>query len=71
MEQVQVRRSRFAALAALVAAVAIGGWAAAQTTIDYFSFTTSSAHIDALEELIDVFDLRIDVLACPFEDMFR
>jgi len=34
MEQVQVRRSRFAALAALVAAVAIGGWAAAQTTVD-------------------------------------
>lgn len=57
MEQVQVRRSRLAAIAALIAVVAIlGGWAAAQTTVDYFSFTTGSAQIDALEELIDVFE---------------
>ena len=75
MEQVQVRRSRFAALAALVAAVAIGGWAAAQTTIDYFSFTTSSAHIDALEELIDVFeaenpDVRIRYTTADFGSYF-
>src|SRR5690606_18584551 len=75
MEQVQVRRSRFAALAAFVAAVAIGGWAAAQTTVDYFSFTTSSAHIDALEELIDVFeaentDIRIEYSTAGFGSYF-
>ncbi len=75
MEQVQVRRSRFAALAAFVAAVAIGGWAAAQTTVDYFSFTTSSAHIDALEELIDVFeaenpDVRIRYTTADFGSYF-
>ena len=76
MEQVQVRRSRFAAIAALIAAVAIlGSWAAAQTTIDYFSFTTGSDQIDALEELIEVFesenpDIRIRYSTADFGSYF-
>ena len=44
------------AAAALVAAVALTGWAAAQTTVEYFSFTTSSDRIATLEALIEVFE---------------
>jgi len=39
-----------------MAALAAFGWAAAQTTIEYFSFTAASDKIDALAELVEVFE---------------
>jgi len=56
-----MRQRRFgtgtrAALAAALAVAALGGWAAAQTKVNYFSFTTSSDRIATLEALIEVFE---------------
>lgn len=59
MKQQVVRNRSFTKrlVAILVATTAlVWGWAAAQTTIEYFSFTAGSDQIPALEELIAVFE---------------
>src|SRR5690606_20555593 len=56
-------------------ALSIAGAALAQTTVDYFSFTTSSDKIEALEELIAVFesenpDIEINYTTADFGSYF-
>lgn len=75
MKQGHKSRTLRAALIALAAAVASGGWVAAQTTVDYFSFTTSSDRIETLESLIDVFeaenpDIQINYTTADFGSYF-
>jgi multiple sugar transport system substrate-binding protein len=72
MKQAHVRTVLFSLVAGLVMALS---WAAAQTTVEYFSFTTGSDKIDALEELIDVFeaenpDIRIEYSTADFGSYF-
>ncbi len=71
----QPRARRISLVALLVAAMTAFGLASAQTTVDYFSFTTSSDHIDALEELIAVFeeenpDIEINYSTADFGSYF-
>src|SRR5690606_9006890 len=66
---------RYSLMALLAAVLAVGGVALAQTTVDYFSFTTSSDKIDALEELIAVFeeenpDIEINYSTADFGSYF-
>ena len=72
MKQAQVRRLLLTMVAGLVLALS---WAAAQTTVDYFSFTTSSDKFEALEELIAVFeaenpDIDIEYTTADFGSYF-
>jgi len=72
MKHAQVRKVIITVVAGLALAL---GWAAAQTTIEYFSFTTGSDQIDALEELIDVFeaenpDIRVEYSTADFGSYF-
>lgn len=59
-----------------IAALAIlAGFALAQTTISYYSFTTDQGHMDELERLIETFeernpDIAIEVTTAPFNDYF-
>ncbi|HZJ09944.1 MAG TPA: sugar ABC transporter substrate-binding protein [Trueperaceae bacterium] len=73
MKQKQVRRLLFASLIAAVLALTTA--ATAQTTVDYFSFTTSSDKIDALEALIEVFeaenpDINIEYTTADYGSYF-
>lgn len=48
---------------------------AAQTTVDYYSFTTDQGHVEVLESLIETFeaqhpDIRIEYTTAPFSDYF-
>ena len=48
---------------------------AAQTTVDYYTFTTDQGHVDELESLIETFesqhpDIRIEYTTAPFADYF-
>lgn len=59
----------------LIALVVVSGLALAQTTVDYFSFTTDQDHVDELEALIATFeaqhpDVRIRFTTAPFADYF-
>ncbi len=64
---------RFARI--LTAALLLSGLALAQTTVNYFSFTTGQEHVADLEALIATFeaqhpDIRIRFTTAPFGDYF-
>lgn len=51
------------------------GFAAAQTTVNYYSFTTDQGHTDELEALIEAFeaqhpDIQIEYTTAPFDNYF-
>lgn len=74
--QQQPRKSIFRCLAAALIAVALAaGSVQAQTTVDYFSFTTSSDRFETLEALIAVFEaenpgIRINYTTADFGSYF-
>ncbi len=74
--QQQPRKSIFRRLAATLIAVALAaGSVQAQTTVDYFSFTTSSDRFETLEALIAVFEaenpgIRINYTTADFGSYF-
>lgn len=64
--------ARHALALLLLLALSLG---AAQTTVDYYSFTTDEGHVDVLESLIETFesqhpDVRIEYTTAPFTDYF-
>jgi len=65
-----------ARILALLLTVAVAtGFALAQTTVSYFSFTTDQSHMDELEALIEVFeaenpDIEIAVSTAPYDNYF-
>ncbi len=59
----------------LTALLLVAGLALAQTTVDYFSFTTDQSHVDELESLVDAFEaqnpgIEIAYTTAPFADYF-
>ena len=59
----------------LTALLLVAGLAFAQTTVNYYSFTTDQDHIDELEALVAEFetqhpDIRIRTTTAPFSDYF-
>src|SRR6056297_2278857 len=62
-------------LALLLTAAVATGFALAQTTVSYFSFTTDQSHMDELEALIEIFetenpDIEIAVSTAPYDNYF-
>lgn len=58
-----------------VALLVLFSLASAQTTVDYFSFTTNQDHVDELERLIDLFEaqhptISIEYTTAPFDSYF-
>jgi multiple sugar transport system substrate-binding protein len=55
--------------------LAVAGFAFAQTTVSYFSFTTDQSHMDELEALIEIFEsqnpeIEIAVSTAPYDNYF-
>lgn len=59
----------------LALTILLAGFAFAQTTVSYYSFTTDQRHMDEMERLIEIFeeqhpDINIDLTTAPFDSYF-